>query len=155
MPQLIKGGKYIFGWSIVNKDGRISIPDEAKEEYSFKPYDKVYILQGSRTSKGFAITNKRIIKNSILINIIKDMPDLFNFSKLDNGYIEKNNKIYAWSEVDNDGYFRIDLKVLNKYSIRVGDKLLVGRGSGFALAFIKEGMIVKEALQHSELELFV
>ena len=31
------------------------------------------------------------------------------------------------------------------------DDLLVGRGSGYALAFIKTGRIVEEALRHPEL----
>jgi hypothetical protein len=44
---------------------------------------------------------------------------------------------------------------IKKIFINTGDKLLVGRGSGFALAFIKEGMIVEEALNHPALELFV
>jgi bifunctional DNA-binding transcriptional regulator/antitoxin component of YhaV-PrlF toxin-antitoxin module len=154
MPQLVKGGKYIFGWSAVNKDGRIAIPNEAREEYDLKVYDKIFIIQGSKASKGFAITTKRRIKNSILINILKNIPALFNFDKLDNGYIEKNNKIYTWSIIDDKGYFQIDSKILNKYFVNVNDKLLVGRGSGFALAFIKTGMIVEEALKHSDLELF-
>lgn len=35
MPQLVKGGKYIFGWAVVQNDGRIKIPDEAFTEYDF------------------------------------------------------------------------------------------------------------------------
>ena len=36
MPQLVKGGKYIFGWSKVGKEGKIKIPPEAYEEYNLK-----------------------------------------------------------------------------------------------------------------------
>ncbi len=34
MPQLVKGGKYVYGWSKVSTKGKIAIPDKAKEEYN-------------------------------------------------------------------------------------------------------------------------
>jgi hypothetical protein len=154
VPQLVKGGKYIFGWSLVNKDGRISIPLEARIEYNFNSCNKIYILNGSQTSKGFSITSRERIKNSILVNRIKAISGLMDFKKLNRGFIKIKNRIYSWSEIDQNGYFRIKLEILGMYSVRAGDKLLVGRGSGFALAFIKEGRIIDEALKHSELKLF-
>ena len=33
MPQIGKGGKFIFGWSIIKADRTIQIPDQAVEEY--------------------------------------------------------------------------------------------------------------------------
>jgi len=33
MPQLVKGGKYVFGWSIISEYGGILIPEEALHEY--------------------------------------------------------------------------------------------------------------------------
>ena len=33
MPQMDKGGKFIFGQSIIRPDGRVQIPTQAAEEY--------------------------------------------------------------------------------------------------------------------------
>ena len=40
MPQIIKGGKYLFGWSKVGVKGKIKIPLEAYEEYCFEDIKK-------------------------------------------------------------------------------------------------------------------
>ena len=56
MPQLVKGGKYVFGWSLVQKNGKISIPEEAFCEYKFNHCDKIVIIPGSSTSGGFSIS---------------------------------------------------------------------------------------------------
>lgn len=151
MPQLVKGGKYIFGWSHVSGTGRIFIPEEARIEYNFQPSDKIIIISGSRASKGFAITKIGLIRESPIFNVISVHKELINFQDLQNGYIQYRNRIYTWSEVNTHGYFNIDEKVLKQYYVDLNDNLLVGRGSGFALAFIKTGNIVKEALMHPEL----
>ncbi len=31
MPRLTKGGNYVFGWSLVNSVGRITVPAEAEK----------------------------------------------------------------------------------------------------------------------------
>ena len=151
MPQLVRGGKYIFGWSHVSETGRIRIPEEAREEYHFRPFDKIFIMSGSRTSKGFSVTKKNLIKDSVIYNKLSNHKELIHFQELPNGYIQEKDKTYTWSEVDADGYFKISEEVLKQYHVNVNENVLVGRGSGFALAFIRTGSIVKEALNHSEL----
>ena len=34
MPQLNKGGKYVFGWSVIGADGTIHFPTMALSEYN-------------------------------------------------------------------------------------------------------------------------
>jgi len=51
MPQLVKGGKYTFGWSRVGDTGRIVIPAEAVEEYRLKESEKLILVPGSKTSR--------------------------------------------------------------------------------------------------------
>jgi bifunctional DNA-binding transcriptional regulator/antitoxin component of YhaV-PrlF toxin-antitoxin module len=151
MPQLVKGGKYIFGWSHVSDTGSICIPEEAREEYNFRSFDKIFIMSGSKTSKGFSITKKDLIKNCVIYNKLSNYRELINFQELPNGYLKDKDKIYTWSEVDADGYFKVSEEVLKQYDVKLKENVLVGRGSGFALAFIKTGSIIKEAIKHSEL----
>jgi hypothetical protein len=55
MPQLEKGGKWIFGWVVVRAGKGIVVPPEAYREYSFQAGDKVAFTRGSRSSCGFGI----------------------------------------------------------------------------------------------------
>jgi hypothetical protein len=66
MPQLVKGGKYVFGWVYVRKDGSITIPNEAYLEYGFIQDKNGFITSGSKRSGGFGLTSARLLKNSIL-----------------------------------------------------------------------------------------
>ena len=36
MPQLVKGGKWVFGWIVVGRLKKIRIPPEAYNEYGFQ-----------------------------------------------------------------------------------------------------------------------
>ncbi|MBN1696729.1 MAG: hypothetical protein JW881_04385 [Spirochaetales bacterium] len=154
MGRLVKGGKYVFGWSIVGKNGSITVPPEAGVSYGLHPHTKIYVLPGSKTSKGFAITTPDLIKKSVLVNMITSLPDVFHFKRLPGGFMTYNDKTVTWSKIDGRLIFRIEHPILEKYSVHAGDRLLAGRGSRYALAFIKEGKIIEEALKHPELPVF-
>ena len=49
MPQMNKGGKFIFGKSLIRTDGTLRIPPQAMEEYHITDEGKVYLFTGSRT----------------------------------------------------------------------------------------------------------
>jgi hypothetical protein len=66
MPQLSKGGKYVFGWSRVREDGGTPIPDEITREYHLKPDEKVILMLGSKTSEGFSVAKKSSLEQSVL-----------------------------------------------------------------------------------------
>jgi hypothetical protein len=154
MPQLVKGGKYVFGWTFVHPDGKILIPPEAQSEYGFKANDKLIVMSGSKTSRGFAITTINKIFNTPIFNRIKQFPELYSFRNLEDGYLADGQKIYTWIFLMANGHFKIHPVVLQKFSVNTGDRLIVGRGSGLALAFIKQGTIINEALKHPELQIF-
>lgn len=44
MPQMNKGGKFIFGKSLIRTDGTLRIPPQAMEEYHIADEGKVYLL---------------------------------------------------------------------------------------------------------------
>jgi len=86
MPQLAKGGKYVFGWSIIGKDGGILLPEEARYEYQLEPGERVILMPGSNTSGGFSISKKSRIERSKLSDILVQNPDLAEF-KIEEGKI--------------------------------------------------------------------
>ena len=54
MPQMNKGGKFIFGESVIRPDGRVQFPPQAIAEYHIASEGKVYLFTGSRITDGFA-----------------------------------------------------------------------------------------------------
>jgi hypothetical protein len=55
MPQLGKGGKWIFGWVVVRAGERIIVPPKAYRKYGFQAGDKIAFTRSSRSSGGFGI----------------------------------------------------------------------------------------------------
>ena len=159
MPQLIKGGKYVFGWTLIHKDFKVRIPDETFDEYKFIETDKLIILSGSKSSGGFSIIAPDSIINSKLSNNIislvgyKKDTNSFTTNKLD--IIRQGERLISWTSLDNERYFRLSIELISLLTLNIGDKLLVGRGSGLGPAFIAKGIIYEEGLKHKDLLEFI
>lgn len=127
MPQLMKGGKWVYGWCIVGQNNEIQIPPVAFTEYSFQAGQSLFITRGSRRSGGFGIGKQERVANSpIKLHII------------------------GQTTINTDGLVRLPPEI----TIPLGKQLLAVRGSGLALGFIQFGPIYEEALKHPEIETF-
>jgi hypothetical protein len=129
MPQLVKGGKWIFGWVIVGSQGEIFLPPEAYQEYGFRAGEPVFFLRGSRRSGGFSIGRQE---------------------KLEQSEIPLHRCAFYQGEIGPDG--QIDLPP--NAGVQPGDRLLAARGSGMALGLLTRGPIYESALIHPEVESF-
>jgi hypothetical protein len=129
MPQLARGGKWIFGWVEVNPRREIRIPPEAYAEYGYRAGEEVIFLAGSRRSGGFSIGRPQTLAQA-------KIP--LERRGLCRGRIGAAGRIVLPPET----------------GVEPGDRLLVGRGSGLALGFLRRGPIFEEALLHPEVELF-
>lgn len=154
MPQLVKGGKYVFGLAEVGKTGRITIPPEAAAEYGFNDGDRVILINGSRRSGGFGVTKTSLLKESPLATLVKAVPGLAEYRLPENTTVETRGHRLGWTTIRPNGCLYLPEETLLEYGISPGDKLAVGRGSGLALAFIARGPIHEEAMKHPELEWF-
>ena len=153
MPQLVKGGKHAFGWSLVGTNGRIIIPPEALDEYRLKESGKMILVPGSRTSGGFGLGAKESVKNTPMGVVMDVHPGLGAFRIPEGEVINHKGRPYCWVEL-RDGGVTVPPDTLKKYGIKIGDRLLVIRGSGKAVGFAVRGPIVEEAKKHGELETF-
>jgi len=154
MPQLVKGGKHVFGWSRVSAAGWIRIPPEALDEYSLKEAERLLIIPGSRTSGGFGLGSLTSIRRSPLGSVADACPDLAGFLVPEADIVEYRSRPYCWVELRH-GEIRLPADTLQRYGIAFGDDLLLIRGSGRALGFAVRGPILEEARRHHELERFV
>jgi len=155
MPQLVKGGKYVFGWTVLNNDLSIRIPDEAFDEYKFIETDKLIIISGSISSGGFSIITPDSIINSKLSN---NIISLIGYKKEINSFtadrleiLKYGKRLISWASLDKKKYFELSNELINLLNIKLGCRLLVGRGSGIGPAFIAKGTIYNEALKHKDI----
>jgi bifunctional DNA-binding transcriptional regulator/antitoxin component of YhaV-PrlF toxin-antitoxin module len=154
MPQLVKGGKYVYGWSKVSNRGKIAIPNEAKEKYNLATCDEDVLMPGSKRSGGFSLTTKELLKNSRLSAILDRCPRIAEFQEPEGQAIEINGKPYCWVKLNKDGTITVPLETLKIYGIGPGDLLLSVRGSNVALGFPVRGPIIDEAKKHLDINLF-
>ena len=56
MLQMNKGGKFIFGISLIHSDGAVLLPAQAVEEYRIDKEGRVIIISGSKSTGGFCVT---------------------------------------------------------------------------------------------------
>lgn len=152
MPQLVKGGKYVYGWTNVAEDGRIRIPPEAFAEYKLAGCDRVILMSGSKRSGGFGLTTVDRLKDSAIGQVLEELPELTSYSIPDGVPRKKNSRVFCWANLSSDGCFKVRQDTLKLYGIEPGQKLLVVRGSGLALGFLARGPIVGEAQKHRGLK---
>jgi hypothetical protein len=129
MPQLVKGGKWVFGWTILGPNGEAPIPPAAFDEYGFQPGEPVIFLCGSKRSGGAGVArHTRLARSQVSLSK----------RTLGNSVIGKNKRVVFPPQA----------------GFREGERLLVVRGSGLALGFVQRGPIYEEALRHPEIKVF-
>ena len=56
MPQMNKGGKLIFGESVIRPDGRVQLPPQAVDEYRIASEGKAYLFTESKITGGCCLS---------------------------------------------------------------------------------------------------
>ena len=153
MPRLVKGGKYVYGWTRVGYSGNITIAPKALEDYHMNDLDRLIILPGSKTSEGFGLLSLKSLNGSKMGIFAEVRPELWEDRVSEGEVIEFQAKPYCWVKLKN-GSIKLLPDTLEKYGIQPLDKLLMVRGSGLALGFVLHGHIVEEAKKHDEIEIF-
>jgi hypothetical protein len=155
MPQLVKGGKYVFGWTNVKMDGRIRMPDEAFDEYNFKMSEKIILMSGSKTSGGFIVSRPDgLIASEMgqqIINLLGYLKQSHAFTTHRLELIKSGSRLISWTILDDEKNIWLSQELIESLGLQTGSKLLVGRGSGLGPAFIAGGRIYDEALKHKNL----
>ncbi|MCR2033842.1 hypothetical protein [Anaerofustis stercorihominis] len=144
MPQITKGGKYIFGWSVIREDYTLNIPSMAMQEYKMYDEDKIYIFSGSKSTGGFCITRKGLLINSKLKGILEDNPKLMNYQLKEGELIPYKGRSYAYLKIKN-GKIKISKDMIDKLDLNIGDKLLSIRSSDIAFTMGLKGQLIERA----------
>ena len=70
MPQLSRGGKFIFGESQIRPDGCVRFPPQAVTEYGIASEGRIYLFTGSGSTGGFCVTRQGLLLPSQLGHIL-------------------------------------------------------------------------------------
>lgn len=154
MPQLVKGGKHVFGWSKVDANGAVSLPPEAWIEYKFQIHNEVILTSGSSKSGGFSIISLEKFLNSSISKILNKHYGTLEKELPRNKIFQHNNRNLFIMELKEQNIIKLNVEILNEFGVNKNTKLLAVRGSGLGLGLIAKGPIYDEALKHQYLPLY-
>lgn len=147
MPQMNKGGKYIFGWSVIRENGEITFLVTAVEEYKLQGENFVYIVSGSKQTGGFCVMPEPLLSRSKLQHILKENQTLADRNLQEGELISYKGRKYGWLTLKN-GVVRLSDSLMQTLDIKAGDKLLVIRSSDIAFTLGVRGTLIQKAHEY-------
>lgn len=145
MPQLNKGGKFVFGRSRIGADGRVQFPTQAVEEYRITGEGKVYLFTGSKVTGGFCVTRKGLLQPSKLGHILEDMPALREYRVAPGAFAPYKGRFYCWVPVSQEGQIRLSKEMMQFLAVEPGRELLAIRSSDIAFTMGAKGPLLEKA----------
>lgn len=150
MPQMNKGGKFIFGKSLIRDDGTLRFPKQTIEEYNITAEGKIYLFTGSKSTGGFCVTRKGLLAPSKLGHILTETPELKEYTAPQGAFIKYKGRSYAWMNISDDGQIILTDEIMDFLRIKSGMKLLSIRSSDIAFTMGAFGRLVDESTKHEE-----
>lgn len=156
MPQLNKGGKYVFGWSIIRADGTIHFPTMALSEYNLTSEPEIIIFTGSKITGGFCVTNQKMLSSSKLKHIIDDLPGLTREHSNSAGqFIQYKGRSYSWLPLSKEGTIQLPKQTLKFLNLKAGDRLMSIRSSDIAFTMGAKGPLIEKGINYpGQIEVF-
>ncbi len=147
MPQLNKGGKYVFGWSLIREGGVIHLPTMAVDEYHLSVAPEVILFTGSKSTGGFCVTNLPMLVNSQLKTIADQLPELVCHAEAPGHFLPYKGRSYAWLPITPDGTIELPEEALTILHLNVGDRLMTIRSSNIAFTMGAKGPLLERGRQ--------
>ena len=148
MPQMNKGGKFIFGRSLVREDGSVRLPNQAVGEYGLTAGGRVYLFTGSKITGGFCVTRRELLEPSKLSHILQDLPELRQYTAEPGTFLPYKGRSYCWMELSPAMELRLPPPALEFLSLTPGMRLLAIRSSDIAFTLGAKGPLLERAAQY-------
>ena len=145
MPQKNKGGKFIFGKSLIRDDLTIHLPTQALTEYNATAERKVYLFTGSKVTGGFCVTRKGLLEPSKLGHILTDNPALQNYQTAEGEFVKYKGRSYCWVNISENGVIQLSRQILDFLDLKIGMELLSIRSSDIAFTMGAAGPLLERA----------
>ncbi len=145
MPQMNKGGKFIFGKSRINPNGTVKFPPQAIKEYDITSEGKVYLFTGSKITGGFCVTRKGLLIPSKLGHILTETPNLMYYTSAYGEFIAYKGRSYCWINISDNGQIVLTSDMMSFLNIHSGMELLSIRSSNIAFTMGAKGPLLYKA----------
>lgn len=144
MPQMNKGGKFIFGKSLIRNDLTVH-PTQALTEYNATAEGKVYLFTGIKITGGFCVTRKGLLEPSKLGHILTDNPALQNYQTTEGEFTKYKGRSYCWINISENGVIQLNQQILDFLHLKIGMNLLSIRSSDIAFTMGAKGPLLEKA----------
>lgn len=145
MPQMSKGGKFIFGKSVIRDGLTIQLPAQALTEYNALAEGKVYLFTGSKITGGFCVTRKGLLEPSKLGHILTNNLALQNYQTAEGEFIKYKGRSYCWISISGTGVIQLNQNMVDFLNLEIGMELLSIRSSDIAFTMGARGPLVEKA----------
>ncbi len=145
MPQMNKGGKFIFGKSLIRDDLTVQLPVQAVEEYDIASEGRVYLFTGSKSTGGFCVTRRGLLQPSKLGHILVENPELRDYLVGEGEFVPYKGRAYCWVGISEGGAIRLTSDMLRLLELREGMELLAIRSSDIAFTMGAKGPLLARA----------
>lgn len=123
MPQIAKGGKFVFGWSIINESGCVKIPEMTFNEYRLSISQNLILISGSKISGGFCVSNYALMKDSIMSGLFTENPKIKDCSFNEGECIKFKGRLYCWIKNNPDRIIKLTAQAMSSFGVKPGDSL--------------------------------
>ena len=147
MPQMNKGGKFVFGESVIRQDGRVQFPPQAVEEYHIASEGKVYLFTGSKSTGGFCVTRQGLLLPSMLGHILAETPELLQYETPAGSFLPYKGRAYCWTAISETGEIWLTEEMMLLLHLEPGMRLLSIRSSDIAFTMGAKGPLLEKAAQ--------
>ena len=155
MPQMNKGGKFIFGESMIRPDGRVQLPPQAVDEYCIASEGKVYLFTGSKITGGFCVTRQGLLLPSKLGHILTETPSLLYYEVSAGTFLPYKGRSYCWTAISAAGEITLTEEMMAFLHLEPEMRLLSIRSSDIAFTMGAKGPLLEKAAQFDgEIPLF-
>ena len=145
MPQMSKGGKFIFGKSLIRDDLTVHLPPQALTEYNAAAEGKIYLFTGSKVTGGFCVTRKGLLEPSKLGHILTDNPALLNYRTAEGEFVPYKGRSYCWVNISENGVIQLSHEMMNFLNLRIGMELLSIRSSDIAFTMGAKSSLLEKS----------
>jgi hypothetical protein len=145
MPQIAKGGKFVFGWSPIGKEGCVQVPEQVIDEYQLFTEDKLILISGSKSSGGFVVSRQGLICESIMKGLLIDHPEFRYYSLPEGKPVKWKGRYYSWVKINKQGVFKLPAETFTCFNVKERDRLLSIRGSNVGFVLAVKGPLVEAA----------
>lgn len=150
-----KGGKFIFGKSLIRDDLTVHLPMQVITEYNATTEGKVFLFTGSKVTGGFCVTRKGLLEPSKLGHILTDNPALQNYQTPEGKFIQYKGRSYCWINISDSGIIQLNPNIIKFLELKIGMELLSIRSSDIAFTMGAKGPLLEKAENYDgEIELY-